>query len=155
LQSYRERIREIAEPAIGAEGLELVDIECLRMKSRWLVRIYIDKPGGVTLGDCQAVSNLIGDLLDLHDIPPGPYTLEVSSPGLDRPLVRDEDFKKYRGSRVNVKTSEKIGGSRNFHGVLLDFANEGDGMILIVDVDGKICRIPKDKVLKARLEYEL
>ncbi len=155
LQSYRERIWKIAEPALRAEGLELVEIECLRMKSRWLVRIYIDKPGGVTLDDCQAASNLMGDLLDLHDIPPGSYTLEVSSPGLDRPLVREEDFQKYKGSRVNIKTSEKIEGSRNFHGTLLDFADEGGGKALIVDVDGKIYRIPKDKVLKAHLAYEL
>ncbi len=152
--TYRERIERLIEPLIAAEHMELVELDCLKMKSRWLVRIYIDKEGGVTLDDCSEVSHQVGDLLDVHGIPPGPYTLEVSSPGLDRPLTKDKDFEKYLGHRVRVRTREKVEGARNFHGKLLDFREEEDGKILFLDVEGKTFRIPRDLVLKANLEYE-
>ncbi len=97
MATYREEIIGLIEPVIESEGLELVELECLRMQTRWLVRIFIDREGGATLEDCTAISHQVGDLLNVHDLPPGPYTLEVSSPGLDRPLTRDKDFEKYRG----------------------------------------------------------
>ena len=104
MQPHEEQIRQLAEPLLASVGMELVQVECLKMKSRWLVRIYMDREeGGVTLDDCALISNQLGDLLDVHDVPPGPYTLEVSSPGLDRPLSRDKDFLKYRGSRINLR----------------------------------------------------
>jgi len=154
-RAYEERIRELAEPVAEAEGMELVAVECLKMKSRWLVRLYLDKEGGVTLGDCAVVSNQVGDILDVHDVPPGPYTLEVSSPGLDRPLVRDKDFLKYRGAEVSVRLDEKLEGSRNFRGVLLDYIEEDGKKMLLIDVSGTIRRIPREKVAKAHLEYKL
>jgi len=152
--SYKDKIRELIEPVLEDEKMELVDIECLRMKTRWMVRIYLDKEGGVTLNDCSEISHQMSDILDVHDILPGPYTLEVSSPGLDRPLARDKDFMKYRGHKVHVRVDEKIEGIRNFRGELIDYLDEGDGKILIVDVAGKIYRIPRDLVVKAHLEYE-
>jgi len=112
MATYREEIIGLIEPVIESEGLELVELECLRMKTRWLVRIYIDREGGATLEDCTAMSHQVGDLLNVHDLPPGPYTLEVSTPGLDRPLTRDKDFEKYRGGRVRIRTREPIDGSR-------------------------------------------
>ena len=78
---------------IESEGMEIVDVECLKMKFRWLVRIYIDKEEGVTIADCSEISKQAGDSLDVYDVLPGSYTLEVSSPGLDRSLTRDKDFK--------------------------------------------------------------
>jgi len=96
----RENIIALVEPVLEAQGLDLVDLEFARMGSRWLVRIYMDREGGVTLQDCSDMSRLIGDILDVNDLPPGPYNLEVSSPGLDRPLKREKDFIKYKGMQA-------------------------------------------------------
>jgi len=152
--TYRERIIALIEPVIESEGLELVELECLRMKTRWLVRIYIDREGGATLEDCTAMSHQVGDLLNVHDLPPGPYTLEVSTPGLDRPLTRDKDFEKYRGARVRIRTREPIDGSRNFPGTFVDYTMEDGRRIVTVDVDGRTVRIDRDNIQKANLEYE-
>jgi ribosome maturation factor RimP len=152
--TYREKIRELIEPVIESEGMEIIDLECLKMRYRWLVRIYIDKEGGVTIADCSEISKQAGDILDVYDVLPGSYTLEVSSPGLDRPLTRDKDFIKYRGSTVRIKTCEKLDGVKNFHGILNDYLDENGSKVLIVDVSGKIYRIPRDMLAKAHLVYE-
>ena len=154
-QTYRQKIMGLVTPVIDFEQMELVDVECLRMKSRWLVRIYMDKEGGVTLDDCATISNQVGDLLDVHDIPPGPYNLEVSSPGLDRPLARDKDFIKYRGSKVKIRVNEIIEGKKNFRGLLVDFLQEGEKKTLIVDEGRKRYHIPRENVAKANLTYEI
>lgn len=149
-----DKIRELVEPAIEAEGLELIHAECLKMKSRWMVRLYLDKEGGVTLDDCASISNQVGDILDVHDVPPGPYTLEVSSPGLDRPLARDKDFLKYRGSPVVLKLDEKLDGAKNYRGILLDLVTDEAGQkTVLLEVAGTLRRIPRDRVAKAHLEY--
>ena len=152
---YREKIIELIEPAVESEGLELVELECLRMKTRWLVRIFIDREGGATLDDCTAVSHQVGDLLNVHDLPPGPYTLEVSTPGLDRPLTRDKDFEKYLGAKVRIRTREPIEGSRNFLGTYVEYTTGGGRRIVTVDVDGRIVPIDRENIQKANLEYEL
>jgi ribosome maturation factor RimP len=152
--TYKEKIEELILPVIEADKMELVDVECLKMKSRWLVRIYVDKEGGVTLDDCSNVSHQIGDILDVHDVPPGSYTLEVSSPGLDRPLVRDGDFSKVLGRMVKVRLREKMEGSKNFRGRLAGFTEEEGRKILILDVDGRTFRMPREMVVKANLVYE-
>lgn len=151
---YKSQVRELAEPVVAAEGMELIFVECQKMKSRWLVRLYLDKEGGVTLDDCALISNQLGDLLDVHDVPPGPYTLEISSPGLDRPLERDQDFLKYRDSELAIRLDEKLGGSRNFRGKIIDLIDEGEGKVLLLDVSGVIRRIPRNKIIKAHLVYE-
>jgi ribosome maturation factor RimP len=154
-QTYREKIRQLIEPVLEEENMDLIDIECLRMKTRWIVRIFLDKEGGITLDDCSGISRQVGDILDVYDIPPDPYTLEVSSPGLDRPLTRDKDFIKYRGCKVRIRTDEKIDGIRNFHGELIDYLTEDGKKILMINVAGKTYCIPRDSVVKAHLEYEL
>ncbi len=154
-QTYREKMLDLVEPVIESEGLELVELECLRGKNRWVVRIYIDREGGVTIDDCAEISGQVGDLLTVYDIPPGPYTLEVSSPGLDRLLARDRDFMKYRGCDVKIRLGEELEGRRNFRGTLTDYIEDGGEKLLVLDVDGKQYRIPRDNVLKANLQYEL
>jgi ribosome maturation factor RimP len=154
LQTYKEKIRQLVEPVIESEDMELIDIECLKMRSRWIVRIYMDKETGVTLDNCSDISNQVGDILDVHDVLPGAYTLEVSSPGLDRPLVRDNDFIKYRGSKVHVRVAEKLEGIRNFRGKLVDFYEEKGKKILVIDITGKTYHIPRELVVKANIEYE-
>jgi ribosome maturation factor RimP len=153
-QTYRDKMLELLEPIFEAEGMELVELECLRGKPRWVVRIYIDKDGGVTIDDCAQISSQVGDLLTVYDIPPGPYTLEVSSPGLDRPLARDRDFVKYRGCEVKIRLGEELEGRRNFRGTLKDYIEDGGEKLLVLDVEGKQYRIPRDSVLKANLQYE-
>ena len=152
---YREKIWELTEAILTAEGMELVEAECLRMPSRWLVRIFMDKEGGVTLDDCSEISQQLGDVLDVHDVPPGPYTLEVSSPGLDRPIVKDSDFVKYRGSMVDIRLREKVAGVKHFKGKLLDYIEEDEQKLLIVDISGTACRIPRRMVVKAFLVYKI
>lgn len=156
MQPHEEQIRQLVEPLLASAGMELVQVECLKMKSRWLVRIYMDREeGGVTVDDCALISNQLGDLLDVHDVPPGPYTLEVSSPGLDRPLSRDKDFLKYRGARINLRLEGMIEGRRHVRGELVDYEDGDDGKTLVVKADGKVFRIPRGAVAKANLEYEL
>jgi ribosome maturation factor RimP len=153
-RTYKEKIAKLVEPVIESEKMELVDLECLKMQSRWLVRVYIDKDGGVTFDDCTQISHQMGDLLDIYDIPPGPYTLEVSSPGLDRPLVKDVDFVRYQGHLVRIRLREKMDGAKNFRGRLLEYLEDAGEKIIVLDVEGKIVRIPKDALDKAKLEYE-
>ncbi|MCX5856792.1 MAG: ribosome maturation factor RimP [Deltaproteobacteria bacterium] len=155
VQIYREKIWELTEAILTAEGMELVEAECLRMPSRWLIRIYMDKEGGVTLADCSEISHQLGDVLDVHDVPPGPYTLEVSSPGLDRPLVRDKDFLKYQGAAVDIRLREKVAGVKHFKGKLVEFLEVDGQKLLVVDVSGTSYRIPRHMVVKAHLVYEI
>jgi len=117
-----DRIREIAERVAQSDGLELVDIELLGgVKSRML-RVYIDKPGGVTHEDCSNFSREIGTILDVEDaVPGGSYMLEVSSPGLDRRLLKADDFERFVGSLVKVTTRDPIDGNRHFEGRLKAF----------------------------------
>ncbi len=154
-QTYKERITALIEPIIEAEHMELVDVECHKMKSRWLVRFYIDKEGGVTIDDCADMSYLVGDVLDVYDIPPGPYNLEVSSPGLDRPLVKDKHFLAYRGARVKIRVHNAFEGKRNFRGTLVDFIKDDNAKTLVVEEEGTRYHIPRELVAKANLEYEL
>lgn len=154
-QTYKEKLVALAEPIIDAAHMELIDVECHKMKSRWLVRLYIDREGGVTVDDCAEISYQVGDVIDVYDLPPGPYTLEVSSPGLDRPLVKDKHFLDYRGSRVKVRVHTAFEGKRNFKGTLVDFVVHDRGATVVVEEEGTRYAIPRDLVARATLEYEL
>ena len=147
----KEKIRQLAEPVVVSEGMELIHVECIKMHTRWIIRLFLDKEGGITLDDCANVSNQLGDLFDIREVINGAYTLEVSSPGFDRPLSRDQDFMKYKNSRVNIKTSVKIEGSKNFHGILLDYIEEAGQKLVLINIAGKIHRIPKQDIAKANL----
>jgi len=152
---YRERIIELVDPIVEFENMELVDVECRWMKRRWLVRVYIDSESGVTLDDCTAISNQVGDVLDIHNVPEGPYNLEISSPGLDRHLARDRDFIKFKGSKVKVRVHEVIDGKKNFRGTLVDYIQDGERRMLVVEEEGIRYCIPREIVSRANLEYEL
>ena len=108
----------LAESLCDTEGLELIHLEYLRERSGRIMRLYIDKPGGVTLEDCAALSRELGDILDVHLPEIGRYHLEVSSPGPNRPLAREEDFERFRGYRAKIRTLSPINGQKNFSGVL-------------------------------------
>ena len=147
----KEKIRQLAEPVVVSEGIELIHVECMKMHTRWIIRLFLDKENGVTLEDCANVSSQLGDIFDIRDLIKGAYTLEVSSPGFDRPLSRDQDFVKYKNSKVNIKTNVKIEGIKNFHGILLGYIEEVGQKLVLIDIAGKIHRIPKEDIAKANL----
>ena len=147
----KEKIRQLAEPVVVSEGIELIHVECMKMHTRWIIRLFLDKENGVTLADCANISNQLGDLFDIREVIKGAYTLEVSSPGFDRPLSRDQDFVKYKNSKVNIKTNVKIEGIKNFHGILLGYIEEVGQKLVLIDIAGKIHRIPKEDIAKANL----
>jgi ribosome maturation factor RimP len=150
-ENVKEKIRQLAEPVIVSEGMELIHVECIKMHTRWIIRLFLDKESGITLDDCANISDQLGDLFDIREVINSAYTLEVSSPGFDRPLSRGQDFVKYKNSRVNIKTSVKIEGSKNFHGILLDYIEYAGQKLVLIDIAGKIYRIPKQDITKANL----
>jgi ribosome maturation factor RimP len=99
----RRQVEEISEPLVVAEGMELVDLEYRREGPRWVLRLFIDKQGGVTVDDCARISREVGDLLDVKDIIPQAYVLEVSSPGLNRRIRKKEDFSRFVGQKVKLR----------------------------------------------------
>ena len=117
-----DRIRAIAERVAESSGLEVVEVEFHGGGKSRMLRIFIDKPGGVTHEDCASVSREVGTILDVEDAVPGSYTLEVSSPGLDRKLMKASDYERFTGSRVKVTTREPIEGNRSFEGRLRGLA---------------------------------
>jgi ribosome maturation factor RimP len=149
--SDREAINSIIERVVAREGLELVHWEMVGPRNNFMLRIYIDKPGGVSHADCEVVSNQVGTLLDVEDLIAHSYTLEVSSPGIERGLYKRADYERFRGSRVKLKAFEPINGQRNFRGKLLGIS--GDTVRLDADGVGEV-EIPFDKIAKANIEYE-
>jgi ribosome maturation factor RimP len=156
-ESIAERTRRVLEPVLARDGFELVEVEWLRQGSRWTLRLFVDKVGGVGIEDCQAVSRLVEPILDVEDFIEPAYDLEVSSPGLDRPLRKPTDFDRYAGQRVHVKAYGPVAGTspgaparKNWTGVLVGYR---DGAVEI-DVDGVVHRVPHDQIAKAHLEYD-
>ncbi|HET9752627.1 MAG TPA: ribosome maturation factor RimP [Myxococcales bacterium] len=146
-----EKVRSIAAPLAAQEGMELVDVEIGGAGGRQALRLFIDRPGGVSLDDCTAVSRAVSAALDVEDPIQGAYDLEVSSPGLDRPLRTPEHFQKFAGQKVRVRTYGPLPECENrktFVGILKGF-EEGH---VVVDVDGKVFRVPHAQVSKANVE---
>ena len=147
----REAIGEIIERVAAREGLELVHWEAVGPRNNFVLRIYIDKPGGITHGDCERVSNQVGTLLDVEDLISNRYVLEVSSPGIERGLYKRADYERFSGSRIKVRVSEPIDGQRNFRGKLLGLIDEK----ISLDADGRgQIEIPYEQIVKANIEYE-
>ena len=147
----RDAIGKIIERVAAREGLELVHWEMVGPRNNFVLRIYIDKPGGVNHGDCEKVSNQVGTLLDVEDLIANRYTLEVSSPGIERGLYKRADYERFAGNRVKIKTFAPIGGQRNFRGTLVGIS--GDTVSIDTDSAGRI-EIPYEQIAKANIEYE-
>jgi ribosome maturation factor RimP len=145
-----DRVRAIIHPIVLNEGMELLEIEYRRESSGWVLRLILDKEGGVTLDDCTRVSQEAGRSLDVEDVVQTPYTLEVSSPGLTRPLKTEKDFEKYRGHLIKLRTVDPIMDRRQFKGKLLGVVEN----TVEIEVDGGIFHIPLSNVAKANLEID-
>ena len=145
-----DRVRGMIDPILLNEGMELVDVEYRRESRGWVLRLILDKEGGITLDDCTRVSQEVGRSLDVEDVIQTPYTLEVSSPGLTRPLKTEKDFIKYRDRLIKVKTVDSIKNRRQFKGRLLGVSESA----IEIEVDGGIFQIPLSNVAKANLEID-
>lgn len=154
-QTIEDKARALCEPLIAAEGLELLEVEWTRAHEGWVLRLTVDKPGGkVGVDDCSTASHAVDTALDVEDFIPHEYSLEVSSPGLNRPLVKPAHFEKAVGQKVRLKTFGPIGEPprKNFAGTLTRFSPEA----LQVQVEGAgVFTIPLKDVAKANLEPEL
>jgi ribosome maturation factor RimP len=145
-----DRVSAIADPILSNEGMELVELEYRRESKGWVIRLYIDKEGGVTLDDCTRISQEVGRSLDVEDFISTPYTLEVSSPGLARPLKKEKDFMKYRNHMIKVKTIDPIENRRQFKGKLLGITENR----IEIAMDGGVFQILLSNVAKANLEID-
>jgi ribosome maturation factor RimP len=154
LEPVAEQARRLLEPIIAREGYELVEVEWAREGPVWVLRLFVDRPGGVTIEHCQELSRTVEPVLDVEDFLSHAYNLEVSSPGLERPLRKPADFDRFAGQRVRVKTFGPVespsGPRKNWTGTLRGF-KEG---AVEIEVDGVLHRVPHDKIAKAHLEYD-
>lgn len=151
-----DTLKAIIEPAVQGQGYELVDVQWTREPSGWILRIFIDKEeGGVGLDDCAEVSHMLSATLDVQDVIPQAYSLEVSSPGLNRPLKKEKDFRRFVGKKARIRTRHPVSQGdkaprRNFSGVLVGV----EAGRVRIDVGDQVCDVPVDDVEKANLVWE-
>ena len=151
LKTDPDKIAEVVEALLRAEGLELVDWQFRKEGRSWVLRIFIDKPGGVTLDDCADLSRELGDQIEVNNLIPQAYILEVSSPGLDRPLKKEKDYLGSIGKLIQVTIRPPIEGQSFFKGILLDYTPFG---VLVLREGEKTREIPVSQINKARLVFE-
>jgi ribosome maturation factor RimP len=149
-----QKLIQLVEPVVAGQGYELVDLEFKNepQVAGWVLRVFIDKPpDGVSLDDCASVSRELSAVLDVEDAIQLAYSLEVSSPGLNRPLKKVADFARFVGKKAKIRTRHPVGESRrNFSGTLVGV----DGGKVKIDVGDQVCEVPVDDVEKANLVYE-
>ncbi len=147
-----DKVREIAERVGASEGIEIVDLQLLGGGRARVLRIFIDKPEGVSHADCELVSKEVGTILDVEDVIPGQgYTLEVSSPGVERKLSKPRDFERFQGQKIKVLLREPMENQRRWEGLLARFAND---TIELEAAPGRTLQIPLQQVEQANLKFE-
>src|SRR5580704_3188698 len=151
-EAVTAKVQEIAERVGAGAGIEVVDVQLLGGGGSRLLRIFIDKPQGVTHGDCEFVSQQVGTILDVEDVIPGArYTLEVSSPGVERKLTKPHEFERFVGQKVKVVLRQPVENQRHLTGTLKSFAA---GVITLEPGPGKSVQFPLEQVEKANLKFE-
>ncbi len=150
------KVTELVEPLLASLGIELVEVEYRREGRDMVLRLFLDREGGVSLDDCAVASRELSALLDVEDFIPAHYTLEVSSPGLNRPLKKESDYRKYQGRLVKVRTFELLADDagnkrKTFTGELLGLE---EGVVRLRLTEGQTAGIPLEKIAKANLEFE-
>jgi ribosome maturation factor RimP len=143
------KVEDLAQPLLESQGLVLVDVEFQRERHGRVLRIVIDKEGGVTLDECAQISRELGDLLDVKLVVNGPYNMEVSSPGLDRPLTKKRHFVYFEGRNIVLWSRTPIGGKKDFKGILRGVSGE----TVLVEERDAMRKIPLDAISKARLDF--
>jgi ribosome maturation factor RimP len=154
--TYKEeiisRVEELVQPLVEAWGTELVDVEYTRpRRGRSTLRLFLDRPGGITLEDLTRLSRVVGELLEVHDLIPGSYHLEVSSPGLTRELKKPADYRRYQGRLVRITTRAPWEGRQVHRGILQGLENEQ----VCVQEGDSVCCIPLREIARARLDIDL
>jgi ribosome maturation factor RimP len=151
-EAVTAKVMEIAERVGASQGIEIVDVQLLGGGGARVLRLYIDKPEGVTHGDCEFISENVGTILDIEDVIPGQrYTLEVSSPGVERKLSKPRDFERFVGQKVKVTLREPVETQRHWMGALTSFS---EGIITLEASPGRTVQFPIDQVEKANLKFE-
>lgn len=150
-ENVRELVIKLAEPVVGENGMDLVDVEFVKEGTNRYLRLFIDKEGGVDLDDCEKISKIISDLLDKEDPIEQAYFLEVSSPGLNRPLKKEADFKKYESHQVIVKTFSPFEGKKEHQGKLGKYNDTN--LLLLMDNDQQLL-IPWEIISQVKLNWE-
>ena len=149
-EEYEQKAETILTPIVESRGFELVDVEYVKEAGCWYLRGYIDKPGGITVNDCEDVSRAFSDILDEKDFIEDSYIMEISSPGLDRPLKKEKDFKRSLGKLVEIRTYRPIEKQKEFCGIL----NAYDSNSVIIDEDGTERTFDKKDIALIRLAIE-
>ena len=149
-EEYEQKAEAILTPIVEPRGFELVDVEYVREAGCWYLRGYIDKPGGITVNDCEDVSRAFSDILDEQDFIEDSYIMEISSPGLDRPLKKEKDFKRSLGKLVEIRTYRPIEKQKEFCGIL----NAYDSNSVTIDEDGTERTFDKKDIALIRLAIE-
>lgn len=147
---YEKRAEALLTPIVNANGFELVDVEYVREAGEWYLRGYIDKPGGITVNDCETVSRAFSDKLDEEDFIDESYIMEISSPGLDRSLKKDKDFARSMGRLVEIRTYRPIEKQKEFCGILTAY----DSNSVTIDEDGTMRTFEKKEIALIRLAIE-
>ena len=145
--SIYQSVADLIEPTLEGNGIELVDVEYKKTGKTWVLRVFIDKNQGVTVYDCQELSREIEDLIEIHELIDGHYVLEVSSPGLDRPLKKAADFLRNKGKRIQIKTYSPINNKKENAGTVIDFVN---GTLFLEDKKN-ILKISLTEIAQAKL----
>ncbi|MCY4262465.1 MAG: ribosome maturation factor RimP [Candidatus Dadabacteria bacterium] len=150
-RKLEKAICEVLHPIVEENSCELVDIKYMRERGGRILRIFLDKEGGITVDDCANVSRELSVVLDAYDImPQHSYTLEVSSPGLRRPLKRHSDYERFKGRKVKIKTTDPVEDRKIFSGTLLGM----EGEMILMEVDGRSYSVPLASVSRANLEID-
>lgn len=148
---YEQKTEQLLTPIVEEYGFELVDVEYVKEGSTWYLRSYIDKPGGISIDDCEKVSRRLSDLLDQEDFIEDAYIMEVSSPGLGRPLKKEKDFRRSLGEEVEIRTYRMIDKQKGFTGILKDY-DENTVTITLADETEKT--FDKDDIALIRLAFD-
>ena len=150
-EEYEQKTEELLEPIVSALGFELVDVEYVKEAGTWYLRAYIDKPGGIAINDCEVVSRELSDLLDQKDFIDDSYILEVSSPGLGRPLKKERDFARSIGAEVEIRTYRMVEGRKEFTGVLEEYDSES---VTVSYEDGTKQNFDRKEIALIRLAFD-
>ena len=150
-ETYEQKAEELILPIVEANGFELVDVEYVREGGSWYLRAYIDKEGGITVDDCEIVSRAFSDRLDENDFIEDAYILEVSSPGLGRPLKKEKDYRRSMGKELEIRTYRAVDRCREFYGVLTAY---DDDSVTIEEEDGTLRTFAKTDIALIRLAFD-